>query len=50
MLEAVLAHGDTVLRNVARDRKSSSRRALNDMGCAIEGAAETEIRIKASLS
>lgn len=47
MLAAVLAHGDTVLRNVAREPEIVDlAECLNAMGARIEGAGESEIRIK----
>ena len=47
MLAAVLAKGDTVLRNVAREPEIIDlAECLNAMGARIEGAGESEIRIK----
>jgi UDP-N-acetylglucosamine 1-carboxyvinyltransferase len=47
MLAAVLAKGDTVLRNVAREPEIIDlAECLNAMGARIEGAGESEIRIQ----
>ncbi len=47
MLAAVLAHGDTVLNNAAREPEIADLAdCLNAMGARIEGAGESEIRIK----
>jgi UDP-N-acetylglucosamine 1-carboxyvinyltransferase len=46
MLAAVLAQGDTVLRNVAREPEIADlAECLNAMGARIEGAGSSEIRI-----
>lgn len=47
MLAAVLAKGDTILRNVAREPEIADLAdCLNAMGARIEGAGEEEIRIR----
>ncbi len=47
MLAAVLAHGDTVLRNVAREPEIIDLAdCLNMMGARVEGAGSEEIRIQ----
>jgi UDP-N-acetylglucosamine 1-carboxyvinyltransferase len=47
MLAAVLAKGDTVLRNVAREPEIVDlAECLNAMGARVEGAGESEIRIQ----
>lgn len=47
MLAAVLAHGDTVLKNCAREPEIVDlAECLNAMGARIEGAGESEIRIR----
>jgi UDP-N-acetylglucosamine 1-carboxyvinyltransferase len=47
MLAAVLAHGDTVLRNVAREPEIVDLAdCLNMMGARVEGAGSDEIRIQ----
>jgi UDP-N-acetylglucosamine 1-carboxyvinyltransferase len=46
MLAAVLAHGDTVLKNCAREPEIIDlAECLNAMGARVEGAGESEIRI-----
>jgi UDP-N-acetylglucosamine 1-carboxyvinyltransferase len=47
MLAATLAHGDSVLKNVAREPEIVDlAECLNAMGARIEGAGEAEIRIR----
>lgn len=47
MLAAVLAHGDTVLKNCAREPEIADlAECLNAMGARIEGAGSSEIRIQ----
>jgi UDP-N-acetylglucosamine 1-carboxyvinyltransferase len=47
MLAAVLAHGDTVLKNAAREPEIADLAdLLNTMGAKVEGAGTSEIRIK----
>ncbi len=47
MLAAVLAKGDTILRNVAREPEIGDlAECLNAMGARVEGAGESEIRIQ----
>lgn len=47
MLAAVLAHGDTVLKNVAREPEIADLAdCLNAMGARVEGAGTSEIRIQ----
>jgi len=47
MLAAVLAHGDTVLRNAAQEPEIADLAdCLNAMGAKVEGAGTSEIRIK----
>jgi UDP-N-acetylglucosamine 1-carboxyvinyltransferase len=47
MLAAVLAHGDTVLRNAAREPEIADLAdCLNAMGARVEGAGTSEIHIK----
>ena len=47
MLAAVLAHGDTVLKNCAREPEIADlAECLNAMGARVEGAGASEIRIR----